>query len=393
VTTLDDASAARMVDILRCPISHSDLHYLSGTEIEALNGRIRIGSVNDLRGTTVERPLTAALASGGGEFVYRVEDGILFLLPILAIRGGPPAAVAPCCDLAPETKNVRRFYDEFGWRESEEGVFEDARTFEDLRPVSRDYIRKCHLRIARHLPPRGTYLLDAASGPIQYAEYFTYSEGYEFRICADVSEVALRHARKRLGERGIYILCDVTSLPLKDGVVDGFVSLHTIYHVPAQRQTDAIGELYRVLKEHGSGAVVYSWGNRSPLMNAALLEVHPLQALRRMVDAVRSLMGHRADSRGAASPGTAGNAVPLFGHSHDFAWYRKNIERRYRSSLASWRSVSVPFLQRFVHERALGRPLLALLYSLESRFPRWFGRYGQYPVFVFTKERRLSKPC
>ena len=356
-----------VVDILRCPVSHSDLRWLGGAEIEELNERSRAGSLRHLDGTPVARPLTAALASADGSLVHRVEEGIFFLLSSAAIRGGPPAAAVAPRDLAPETKSVRGFYDHFGWREADGGVFEDARKFEDLRPVSREYIRKCHLRLAQHLPPRGSYLLDAACGPIQYPEYLTYSAGYDFRICADVSEVALRHARKRLGEKGIYLLCDVTDLPLKDGVADGFVSLHTVYHVPAKRQSRAIAELHRVLKEDGSGAIVYSWGTRSPLMNA-----------------VRPLL----ERRGAPPPaGRAAAGPPLFGHFHDFAWYRRNVERRYRSSLAPWRSVSVPFLQRFVHERAFGRPLLALLFALESRFPRWFGRYGQYPVFIFRKER------
>lgn len=349
------------VDILRCPISHSDLHWLSGLEIAELNERIRVGSLHHLDGTTVERPLSAALASASGEFIHRVEDGIFFLLSATAVRGGPPPMAADHCDLAPETKSVRRFYDEFGWRESDEGLFEDALTFADLRPVSRDYTRNCRLRVAKYLPARGTYLLDVASGPIQYPEYFTYSASYDFRICADVSEVALRHARKRLGENGIYLLCDVTNLPLKDGIVDGFVSLHTIYHVPARQQLTAIGELYRVLRDNGSGVVVYSWGRRSPLMNA----------VRRAVFVPRE-------------------GPFLFSHFHDFRWYRSHVERRYRSRLASWRSVSVPFLQTFVHERALGRPLLALLFRLESRFPRLFGRYGQYPIFVFTKDSRLD---
>ena len=366
------------VDILQCPISHSDLHWLSGLEVAELNERIRVGSLHHLDGTTVERPLTAALASASGEFIHRVEDGIFFLLSTTAVRGGPPATIVDRCDLAPETKTVRRFYDEFGWNESDGGLFEDALKFADLRPVSRDYTRKCRLRLAQYLPPRGTYLLDAASGPIQYPEYFTYSASYDFRICADVSEVALRHARKRLGENGIYLLCDVTNLPLKDGVVDGFVSLHTIYHVPARQQSKAIGELYRVLKEKGSGVVVYSWGRRSPLMNAVRRAAYPLHALG-IVGAGRS----RRTPEDAAGPS-------LFGHFHDFRWYRRNVERRYRSRLASWRSVSVPFLRTFVHERALGRPLLALLFRLESRFPRWFGRYGQYPIFVFTKESRLE---
>lgn len=370
------------IDILRCPITHAELHWLSGREIDDLNERIRAGALHHLDGTPVERPLTAALASAGGEFIHRVEDGIFFLLLTTAIRGGPDTDVAGC-DLASETKAVRRFYDEFGWRESAGGLFEDALKFEDLRPVSRDYIRNCHLRLAKHLPQRGTYLLDAACGPIQYPEYLTYSTNYDFRICADVSEVALRHARKRLGEKGIYLLCDVTSLPLQDGVVDGFVSLHTIYHVPAQQQMTAIEELYRVLKEHGSGVVVYSWGTQSPLMNAALLAARALRTIGRLLGAARSLPDRR---------GHSGEELPLFGHLHDFTWYRENVERKYRSRLACWRSVSVPFLERFVHERGLGRRLLAVLYSLEGRLPRWFGRFGQYPVFVFTKERRPTAP-
>src|SRR5581483_9049441 len=240
------------VGILRCPISRSALHALTAAEIAALNERIRAGALRHVDGTLVERPLTGAVASSGGAFIYRMEDGIFFLVATTAIRGGPPAAVVARRDLSPETKSVRRFYNEIGWRELDAGVFDDALRYEDLRPVSRRYIRNCHLRLTRYLPPSGTYLLDAACGPIQYEEYFAYSAKYDFRICADISEVALRHARQRLGDKGIYVLCDVTNLPLKDGVADGFVSLHTIYHVPARQQQKAIDELYRVLKPSGS---------------------------------------------------------------------------------------------------------------------------------------------
>jgi len=365
-------------DILRCPISHSGLRWLSPGEVEELNERARLGSLRHADDTNVEQPLTLALASADGEFIYRVDEGIFVLLSTRAIRAGPLSTRVAKSELSPETENVKSFYDQLGWRESAEGIFEDAMMFEDLRPVSRDYIRKCHLRLAKHLPARGRYLLDAACGPIQYPEYFTYSASYDFRICVDVSAVALRHARNRLGDKGIYLLCDITNLPLEDGAVDGFVSLHTVYHVPAQRQLKAIDELYRVLKTHGSGVVVYSWGNHSPLMNAAHLDARPLQAIGKMLGAPRS-------------PPRPSEAPRLFGHSHDFTWYRENVQRTYRSSLSSWRSVSVPFLQLFVHEGALGKAFLTVLYSFESWFPRLLGRYGQYPVFVFTKGRRLNR--
>src|SRR5574341_1011961 len=73
-------------------------------------------------------------------------------------------------------QQVKAFYDQVGWQEVGEGVYQNAR-YEDLRPVARDYIHRCHLRLLRHLKPAGRYLLDAGCGPIQYPEYLEYSQG------------------------------------------------------------------------------------------------------------------------------------------------------------------------------------------------------------------------
>ena len=98
------------------------------------------------------------------------------------------------------TKNtkqqVREFYDQVGWSQEEDGNYQNAR-YEDLRPVSREYIHKTRLRVNRHLLSEGKYLLDAGSGPVQYDEYKTYSAGYDYRVCADISITALQEAKKR----------------------------------------------------------------------------------------------------------------------------------------------------------------------------------------------------
>ena len=49
-------------------------------------------------------------------------------------------------------QQVREFYDQVGWQEVSEGLYQNAR-YEDLRPVSREYIHQCHLRVNRHLQP------------------------------------------------------------------------------------------------------------------------------------------------------------------------------------------------------------------------------------------------
>ncbi len=62
-------------------------------------------------------------------------------------------------------------------------------------PVARDYIHRCHLRVNRYIASHGDFLLDAGSGPVQWPEYLTYSEGYRFRVCLDISITALKEAR------------------------------------------------------------------------------------------------------------------------------------------------------------------------------------------------------
>ena len=101
--------------------------------------------------------------------------------------------------MAENTKQqVREFYDQIGWSQVGEGLYQNAR-YEDLRPVTRDYIHCCHLRVNRYIAPHGDLLLDAGSGPVQWPEYLTYSEGYRFRVCLDISIIALKEARMRLG--------------------------------------------------------------------------------------------------------------------------------------------------------------------------------------------------
>ena len=143
-------------------------------------------------------------------------------------------------------QEVREFYDQVGWQEVTQGVYQNAH-YEDLRPVAREYIHRCHLRVARHLKPAGRFLLDAGSGPIQYPEYLDYSQGYQYRVCVDISIVALQEARKRIGEHGLFVVADVANLPFKPGVFEGVVSLHTIHHLPQEEQLQAYQELYRVL--------------------------------------------------------------------------------------------------------------------------------------------------
>src|SRR3954470_20855787 len=161
-------------------------------------------------------------------------------------------------------QKVREFYDEIGWQQEQDGLYQNAR-YEDLRPVSAEYIHKTRLRVNGGLLPTGKFLLDAGSGPVQYDDYRTYSQGYEKRVCLDISIQALREARARLGAHGLFVVGDLANLPFKNDAFDGEVSMHAIHHLAVEEHPRAYAELYRVLKPGRTAAIVNGW--HEPLLS------------------------------------------------------------------------------------------------------------------------------
>ena len=284
-------------------------------------------------------------------------------------------------------QQVRDFYDQVGWQEVSAGLYQNAH-YEDLRPVSREYIHRCHLRLKSHLQPVGRYLLDAGSGPIQYPEYLEYSKGYRYRLCADISSVALQEARKRIGDHGLFVVADIANLPFKREVFEGIVSLHTIHHLPENEHLRAYQELYRVLAPGCNAAVVNGWPS-SRLMNA----FEPLMRFsRRLRSAAGRVLGKRSERGKPKKARTRDEEIPkgTFTNRHDYDWVVTEVGAHMPVEVRVWRSVSVRFLRTLVHPWLGGRYWLRLLYRLEERSPLWFGKNGQYPLIII---KRLLKIC
>ncbi|MCO6454611.1 MAG: class I SAM-dependent methyltransferase, partial [Pirellulaceae bacterium] len=321
-----------------------------------------------------------------GRYRYAVRQQIVLLLPELAlVAAGADSQRGPQAGLRAEKQRVRRFYDEVGWTIDDRGVFDDAARFEDRRSVSAEYIHRCHLRVARHLPPAGRYLLDAASGPVQYPEYLAYSRGFERRVCVDLSFAALQAARRNLGPRGIYILGDITNLPLRDGAVDAAVSLHTIYHVPADEQATAFRELSRVVRPGNPAVVVYAW--KSPWIR--LLKLPPRLA-RLPVRIASRLADWFARRLGADQAGKSPADSPLYFHAHSCGWFTRQAWP-FEFEIHCWRSVSVDLLQSYFHRALAGRAALRALFQLEESMPGLLGRRGAYPLIVLRRNQ-AGKP-
>jgi ubiquinone/menaquinone biosynthesis C-methylase UbiE len=280
---------------------------------------------------------------------------------------------------------VRHFYDQVGWQVESDGHYQNAR-YEDLRPVARDYIHRCHLRVKRHLKPNGRFLLDAGSGPVQYPEYVAYSDGYQYRVCADISIVALQEARTRLGQRGLYVVADVANLPFKSEPFDGVVSLHTLHHLPLEEQDKAYGELYRVLKPGCQAVVVNGWTD-SPLMRRSMGLVRLAERVLARFRGNSGAAPQNTTKTAEAAPAVASKKAETgtFIRKLDAGWLKEKLGGRMRYEVFVWRSVSVRFLRALVHDFTGGRLWLGLLFWLEERFPHFFGENGQYPLIVIRK--------
>lgn len=278
-------------------------------------------------------------------------------------------------------QEVREFYDQIGWRQVSEGVYQNA-LYEDLRPVSREYIHRCHLRVARHLKPQGRYLLDAGSGPIQYPEYLEYSRGYDYRVCVDLSHVALKDARQRAGaDHALCVVADVAHLPFPADIFDGVVSLHTIHHLPMEEHVSAYQELYRVLAPASQAVVVNGWGEaRIP----RFLQ-RPTRWVNRLRHIVARLLG-RDEQKQFAGGRQKGAPQGTFVRKYGASWLKEQLTPLMPFEIFVWRSVGVKHLRTFMHDALGGRLWLRLLFWLEERFPHYLGENGQYPLIVIRKE-------
>ncbi|MBN1666787.1 MAG: class I SAM-dependent methyltransferase, partial [Anaerolineales bacterium] len=234
----------------------------------------------------------------------------------------------------------------------------------------------------------------AGSGPIQYPEYLEYSRAYTYRVCADISIQALREARRRIGEHGLFVVADIANLPFRRDAFGGVVSLHTIHHLPQDEHVRAYQELYRVLMPAGSAVVVNGWGYSAfgSRLTQAAKWINRMTAFLR-----RKLQPQKAGPQKEQALGTPAGKQPetsqqtgTFVRKNDAAWLRSVLGDLMPIQILVWRSVSVHVLRTFIHPWLGGRWILGLLFWVEERWPRWFGENGQYPLVVISKPGETS---
>lgn len=177
--------------------------------------------------------------------------------------------------------------------------------------------------------------------------------------------------KRKLGDHALCLLADMTALPIKDNAIDAYVSLNTVYHIPADEQITAIEEMNRSLKSKGKGIVVYEWFKHSLWMNMAMFPFRLWQFLSNRVKRVISKI----------SPSRVEEKM-LYYHAHPLKYLRRNLKTPFK--LYVWHAVSVDFMKMYAHGR-FGKWLMNQVYRLEENKPEKSGRLGEYPMLVFEK--------
>jgi len=272
-------------------------------------------------------------------------------------------------------EKVSKFYNKLGW-ETDVGITEDARRFEDLRESAKDYLSKCRLRVLRHIPETGENILDMASGPIQYEEYLEYSKNFKKRYCVDLSSSALEDAKKKIGDHGVFLNGSFFDISLDKNFFDCAISLHTIYHIDKDKQEEAVRKLIYVTKPGQPIIVVYSNPSKIFKWVARLIRL-PFLLLRKPKKLLEKLIKKSAQKKD----------LDLYFYTHPIKWWNRFGDVATNIKIMPWRSLNSDIQKCLIPNNEMGKKMFDMIFNLEERFPNFFVKYFCYSMIIITKRK------
>jgi len=272
-------------------------------------------------------------------------------------------------------EKVSKFYNKLGW-ETDVGITEDARRFEDLRESARDYLSRCRLRVLRHIPETGENILDMASGPIQYEEYLEYSKNFKKRYCVDLSSSALEDAKKKIGDHGVFLNGSFFDIPLDENFFDCAISLHTIYHIDKDKQEEAVRKLIYVTKPGQPIIVVYSNPSKIFKWVSRLIRL-PFLLLRKPKELLEKLIKKSVQKKD----------LDLYFYTHPIKWWNRFGDVATNIKIMPWRSLNTDIQKCLIPNNEMGKKMFDMIFNLEERFPNFFVKYFCYSMIIITKRK------
>ncbi|MDI6402049.1 class I SAM-dependent methyltransferase [Balneolaceae bacterium ANBcel3] len=348
----------KIENILQCPITNEKVKYY-----EKYND---LGSINNM---IDEINYESAFVNESKTVLYPIKNNIAVFLPDYAITS---------LDFKTNTDilSVKSFYDNFGWKKSNDNKYNDNLLFVSQESFSKKYLSQTTRRVNHFLQNNGEYLLDIASGPVYQDEYKAFSNNFTHRICIDISITALEEAQKNLKEQNaFYILGDITNIPLRNESCDNVISMHTLYHVVKDRQMIGVKELVRVCKTGANIVIAYNWAWHSMLMNVVLLPKRTIQLFSR----IKKTLFKTTRAKGRKT------AMGLYFYSYSRRYFLKNKPVNTNIKFTVLKSLHQDFIQTYLKDNERSRKFLDRIFKIENKYSSFFGRHGAYPLIVIEK--------
>ena len=354
------------VENLRCPITKNGLELIDKEDF----GKYKIPEDYSSFGK-----LTNGLIDSSKKYFYPIFESIIILHEQYALFIGIGEDIRT--GLSFDKKRVFDYYNEVNYKVKDSlKIYSDSPKWVDFRDITSGYIKSCFTKASRYLPTSGRYLLDIASGPIGLPEYMSLSDGFEFRVCTDISINALIQAKiniEQVGKKGIYLCGDITNIPIQDNSCDAVLCQHTLYHIPKDDQLTAVNEMYRVAKRNSKIVIIYSWFYHSWFMNLTLNVIQLYRIIRHFA--------------GKLYVRLVKSKPRLYFYPHSPRWFKKSFAFSEDIEFFCWRSTNKYFLKLYVHKWLYGEKLLNKLMKIEDKYTRFMSRFGDYPAIVITKNK------
>jgi SAM-dependent methyltransferase/uncharacterized protein YbaR (Trm112 family) len=361
--------------IVCCPYSRSALSLVSAQDL--------LRRLPEKERTRVPEDITGAFVSESSQIAYPIVGRIACFLEQNSLRLARNPSLerdGRYAESLTVQQSVKGWYDEFGWQRNESGLYNDTTLFSQVSVTGHGiYELASHISLLDRLSG-GHFLLDAASGPIAHAEYLAYSWPYKHRVCVDLSLVALREAEAKLQEKGFYCMADISRLPFQDGVFDGIISGYTIQHIGEAQQSEAVGELYRVLKP-GSHLCIITDVQRSVIHRALILALRIIRKTPHLL----SIGRRRANREQNEQRPVLKPPLPLYFHDRNLAWWRDQAHHLTKSySVEGLRIFNKNEFELLFEDSTRAAKIVR---ALEALFPKLAAKMCSYLLVDILKSR------
>jgi SAM-dependent methyltransferase len=269
----------------------------------------------------------------------------------------------------PVEKDVREFYDSFGWV-AKDGTVGETR-YRRFSPPYYPYHEGVNDRTMSCFAGLGGSLLLAGGGDLPET-HTAIAAQFSKVTCLDISKRALEIAETKLGAGAAYINASILDIPLPDDQFDAVYCAHVIYHIDIDLQQRAIEELIRVTRPGGRVVVIY--GNPHSLVDRLITyksKTPLLWKLRRPAP-------------------TAQGGPSLYFALHPLEWW-DGFKSQCRVSFVPWDVMSCDQERSLLWSDSVAKGFYGVCGWLEKKRENLAVKWWQYEVVVLDKHREPTR--